>query len=438
MFLLPFIYFSLLTYYLYKKQEGVTVAVYMSALYAFTALCAIVTILGGYLGEDGGILYNNSNAEFNLLPTVFYCAIITATIWPFTRFNNTKIKSAELINPRILDVFGVGMIMMLILNIYLVADSTLDILSGDFAELRHSVYEGALSPAKLKAMNTPIIYNIYLFNSITIFALPLAFYNITHHRCTWWFNGLLLLTSLSKPIAATQTADRTEIAFWGIMAAFTLVLFWRKLTGRVKLALAAAATPFIAAMVIYLSAVTTDRFDKSYAGPAAAAMQYVGQGYVNFCYFWENAKSDFISTEREFPLYNRLALGIVSDSDRRNVRSAEHGFYISVFPSFIGDVLLDLTLPGMILWIIAFIAICYGLIPSTADPDTVIHASDYLIVFMLGIIPSFGIFYYRFFDFQSTIIIFCLILIAYLSKHTFSLSSADDDAPVADSTEQEE
>ncbi|MBR3373693.1 MAG: hypothetical protein IKG75_06800, partial [Bacteroidaceae bacterium] len=109
MFLLPFIYFSLLTYYLYKKQEGATVAVYMSALYAFTALCAIVTILGGYLGEDGGILYNNSNAEFNLLPTVFYCAIITATIWPFTRFNSTKIKGAELINPRILDVFGIGM-----------------------------------------------------------------------------------------------------------------------------------------------------------------------------------------------------------------------------------------------------------------------------------------------------------------------------------------
>jgi len=438
MFLLPFIYFSLLTYYLYKKQEGATVAVYMSALYAFTALCAIVTILGGYLGEDGGILYNNSNAEFNLLPTVFYCAIITATIWPFTRFNSTKIKSAELINPRILDVFGIGMILMLILNIYLVADSTLDILSGDFAELRHSVYEGELSPAKLKAMNTPIIYNIYLFNSITIFALPLAFYNITHHRCTWWFNGLLLLTSLSKPIAATQTADRTEIAFWGIMAAFTLVLFWRQITLRVKIILVAASAPFIAAMVIYLSAVTTDRFDKSYAGPAAAAMQYVGQGYVNFCYFWENAKPDFISTEREFPLYNRLVSGIVSDSDRRNVRSAEQGFYISVFPSFIGDILLDLTLPGMILWIIAFIAICYALIPSTADPDTVIHASDYLIVFMLGIIPSFGIFYYRFFDFQSTIIIFSLIIIAYLSKHTFSLSATDDDTPIAESADKEE
>ncbi|MBR4650028.1 MAG: hypothetical protein IKO67_07735 [Bacteroidaceae bacterium] len=438
MFLLPFIYFSLLTYYLYKKQEGATVAVYMSALYAFTALCAIVTILGGYLGEDGGILYNNSNAEFNLLPTVFYCAIITATIWPFTRFNSTKIKGAELINPRILDVFGIGMILMLILNIYLVADSTLDILSGDFAELRHSVYEGELSPAKLKAMNTPIIYNIYLFNSITIFALPLAFYNITHHRCTWWFNGLLLLTSLSKPIAATQTADRTEIAFWGIMAAFTLVLFWRQITLRVKIILVAASAPFIAAMVIYLSAVTTDRFDKSYAGPAAAAMQYVGQGYVNFCYFWENAKPDFISTEREFPLYNRLVSGIVSDSDRRNVRSAEQGFYISVFPSFIGDILLDLTLPGMILWIIAFIAICYALIPSTADPDTVIHASDYLIVFMLGIIPSFGIFYYRFFDFQSTIIIFSLIIIAYLSKHTFSLSATDDDTPIAESADKEE
>ena len=156
------------------------------------------------------------------------------------------------------------------------------------------------------------------------------------------------------------------------------------------------------------------------------------------CYFWENAKPDFISTEREFPLYNRLVSGIVSDSDRRNVRSAEQGFYISVFPSFIGDILLDLTLPGMILWIIAFIAICYALIPSTADPDTVIHASDYLIVFMLGIIPSFGIFYYRFFDFQSTIIIFSLIIIAYLSKHTFSLSAADDDTPIAESADKKE
>lgn len=434
MFLLPFIYFSFLTYYLYRKQEGFTISVYMSALYSFTSLCAIITILGGYLGEDGGILYENHNAEFGLLPTIFYCAIITATIWPFIRFNNRKIKNVELLNPIILDLFGVFMILMSLLNIYLVADSTLDILNGDFRELRQSVYEGEESAAFLKAQSMPYVSYIYLLNIITIFALPLAFYNITHHRCAWWFNGLLLFASLAQPIAGIQTADRTEIAFWGIMALFTIVMFWRKITTKVKVVLVVAATPFIAAMAIYLSAVTTDRFEKSYAGPAAAVMQYVGQGYINFCYFWDHAKSDYISSEREFPLYNRIFNGVVSDSERRNERSAEQGFYISVFPTFIGDIMLDLTLPGMIIWLLVFIAICYRFIPSTDESDDMgdkhpltIHAADYLTVFLLGIIPTFGIFYYRFYNYKSTLMILCVVIAIYLSKHTFTLSDDDNE-----------
>lgn len=427
MFLLPFIYFSLLTYYLYKKQEGVTVAVYMSALYAFTALCAIFTILGGYLGEDAGILYENYNAEFGLLPTVFYCGFITAAIWPFSRFNTTKIQTVELISPRILDIFGVFLILLSLLNLYLVADSTLDILDGNFAELRKAHYEGEESLAQIKAQSMPYVSYFYLLNVATIFALPLAFYNIAHHRCAWWFNGLLLFASLSQPIAGIQTADRTEAAFFAIMAVFTLILFWRKIRLRVKIILAIVSAPIIIAMTIYVSAVSTDRFEKSYAGPAAAAMQYIGQGYINFCYFWENAKSDYISTEREFPLLNRIFTGIVSDNERRGVRSAEQGFYISVFASFIGDVLLDLTLPGLILWLLVFIAVCYRFIPDTSDPETTIHAADYLTVFMLGIVPTFGIFYYRFYNFKNTLMILCVIIVIYLSKHTFSLSDDNED-----------
>ncbi|MBO4593864.1 MAG: hypothetical protein J5678_06750 [Bacteroidaceae bacterium] len=427
MFLLPFIYFSFLAYYFYRKQEGVTIAVYMSALYAVTALCAVFTILGGYLGEDGGILYENYNAEFGLLPTIFYCGIITAVIWPFTRFNNTRVKTAELVNPKIFDIFGVFLIFLALLNLYLVADSTLDILNGNFNELRQSVYEGEESPAQIKAQSLPFVSYIYLLNIITVFALPLAFYNIAHHRCAWWFNGLLLFASLSQPIAGIQTADRTEVAFFVIMLAFTLILFWRQITLKIKLILAVAAAPFLVAMTIYVSAVSVDRFEDKYAGPAAAAMQYVGQGYINFCYIWDNAKSDYIATEREFPLYNRIFTGIVSDGERRNQRSAEQGFFISVFPTFIGDILLDLTLPGMIIWVLAFIAICYRFIPDTSDPDTTIHAADYLMVYLLGIIPTFGIFYYRFYNFKNTLMIICVIIVIYLSKHTFSLIDDEED-----------
>ncbi|MCH5179121.1 MAG: hypothetical protein J1F13_05490 [Prevotellaceae bacterium] len=425
MFILPFIFFSLLTYFLYKRQEGVTVAVYLSALYAITALCAAVTILCGFLGEETGILFDNSNAEFGFLPTLFYCALLAASIWPFTRFNTTKIRATELVCPWALDALGVLLIILSLINLYLVADSTLDILDGNFAELRQSVYDGEESAAQIKAMSIPGMYYIFPLNIITIFALPLAFYNITRHRCTWWFNGLLLFASLAKPIAAVQTADRTEIAFFGIMTMFTLVMFWREITLRTKITLGIIAAPIVAAMAIYVSAVTSDRFEKTYAGPAASAMQYIGQGYINFCYIWEHANSDYISTEREFPLYNRIFTGIVSDGDRRNVRSAEHGFFISVFPSFIGDILLDLTLPGLILWLLVYIVICNRFIPDTEDPDRPIYAADYLIVFMLGIIPAFGIFYYRFFSFQSTIMIMCIIAASFFSRYTFSFNAQE-------------
>lgn len=399
----------------------------MSLLYALTGLCAVLTILNGYLGEDGGILYENYNAEFGFLPTVFYCGLLTAVIWPFTRFNTAKLHNVELINSKALDIFGVFLILLSLLNLYLVYDSTMDILNGNFAELRQSVYEGEESPAHIKAQSMPYVSYIYLLNICTIFALPLAFYNMSRHRGRWWFNALLLFASLSQPIAGIQTADRTEVAFFALMAVFTLVLFWRSISLRIKITLAAVATPVIIAMAVYLSAVSTDRFEKTYAGPAAAAMQYVGQGYINFCYFWDHAKSDYVSSEREFPLFNRVFRGVVSDGERRDVRGAEQGFFISVFPTFIGDILLDLTLPGLIIWIIAYILICHKFIPDTTDPDTTVHAGDYLTVFLLGIIPTFGIFYYRFYNFKNTLMILCVILVIYLSKHTFSFSANDED-----------
>lgn len=437
MFILPFIYFSLLTYFLYRKQEGFTLAVYMAALYALTSMLAIFTILNNYLGEDGGILYDNSNAEFGILPTLIYCAVLTASIWPFTRFNTNRIGKVELINGRVLDIFGVGLILMSMLNLYLVADSTLDILNGDFAELRQSVYDGEESLAFIKAQSMPFVSYIYLFNIATIFALPLAFYNISQHRRPWWFNALLLFASLSQPIAGIQTADRTEIAFLSLMTVFTLVVFWRKLSVKVKIYLAIAAAPIVAVMGIYVSAVTSDRFENSYAGPTASAMQYAGQGYINFCYIWEHANSDYISSEREFPIYNRVVNGITSDNERRNVRSAEQGFFISVFPTFIGDLLLDLSLPGMILWVLAFIAICYRFVPDTEAHDTTIQAGDYLTVFLLGTIPTFGIFYYRFHQPKHSLMVLLVLLVIFLSKHTFSFRLHQGDSSQADHAVQE-
>ena len=58
MFVIPFLWFTLLTVLLWRKHQGADISVYMSALYAFTSFLAIVIVAGDMMGEGGILFYN--------------------------------------------------------------------------------------------------------------------------------------------------------------------------------------------------------------------------------------------------------------------------------------------------------------------------------------------------------------------------------------------
>ena len=60
--------------------------------------------------------------------------------------------------------------------------------------------------------------------------------------------------------------------------------------------------PIAISAVVYFVIVSDARFSKREGGAATSALQYAGQGYLNFCFFWEKANTDYITAEREFPL----------------------------------------------------------------------------------------------------------------------------------------
>ena len=192
MILIPFIFFSFLTGYWWHKHGSVDICVYMSALYALTSLLAIVIVVSELLGE-GGILYDNDNGHYGVIPTFLYCACISITLLPFSLIYGKDIKKITINAPWAVDLLSWMFIALSFLNLYLVADSTLDILQGDLGKIRSDAYAGVESPAALKAESLPFILGFfYYFNASTLLSIPIFFYNICFRKKAWWFNGLLL------------------------------------------------------------------------------------------------------------------------------------------------------------------------------------------------------------------------------------------------------
>lgn len=414
MIFFPFIYFLILTLYWWKKHHGFDICVYMSALYTLVSLFAIFIVVGDLLG-DSGILFDSSDVKFGFVPTVLFCLLLTLTILPFSLIHGKILKKIKPTYSFLLNGLCWFLIMIALLNLYLVADSTLEILSGDLSSVRSDHYEGLLSPAQLKAESMPMIIRfLYTFNNSTILALPIMFYFICFEHKPWWFNLSLFFTSLSMPIAGMQTADRTESVFYALMFTFCLVFFKGFISKKLKRLMIVVGLPILSAFVIYFVAVSDARFSEKEGGAATSSFQYAGQGFLNYCFIWENAKPNLISAEREFPFIHHFIFHVDSNPERRAVRSGQQGFFISVFPTFLGDILLDLSLIGLLIWVLYFFLIVFLVIKASKRKE--IHAGEMLMIFVLAAIPVFGIFYYRYFNYNSTFIILLAAIIYIMTQ----------------------
>lgn len=413
----PFLFFLALTIYWWKKHHGLDVCVYMSGLYAMTTFCAIFIVAGGFLAE-AGILFDETDLTLGFIPTVLFCALLFMGMYPFSLIYNKEIESVKYEPSLVLDGYCILLFIVFLLNIYLILGSTADMLQGDLSLLREEHYAGVPTPAEIKAESLPFVIRLFFyFNSSTIFALPLFFYYNCFSDRPLWFKTMLLLTSLSMPISGLQVVDRTEFLFYGMMFVYCLIFFWKFLAKSFKIKMLFAGVPVVAIVLVYLVAVTQARFAKEEDDEKAymSVLQYAGQSYLNFCFFWENGKTQYIAPEREFPMTWHTLFGVDSNPQRRDERSGQQGFFMSVFATYVGDVMLDLTPIGAIIWCIAFFIITLSLIRY--NHRTEYDIGDILAIFMLAAIPIFGIFYYRYFSFPSFYMLLSVIVIMFFSKH---------------------
>jgi len=439
MIVVPFIYFTGLTIYWWQKHQGLDICVYMSALYAFTSLCTILIVLLDLL-EEAGILFDRYDYEVNVLPTIYYCTLLTLGMWPFSLIYRKEIKPLSASSSLILECVCWLLFFVFLLNVYLIIDSTVEILSGDLSTVRQDHYNGIESPAEIKAESLPIYIRLFFwFNNSTILALPLFFYYSCFTDRAWWFKVMLFMTSLSMPLSGLQVADRTEFIFYGLMFIYCMIFFWKFLSRRFKRGILALGVPLIGVILIYLVAVTQARFaknDRDDEKAYASVLQYAGQNFLNFCFFWEHGRFEYISPEREFPMTWHLLFHVDSNPDRRDVRAGQQGFFMSVFASYLGDVMLDLSPIGALIWMLGFTFLNLLLIRYAHREEYDI--GDVLAVFVTATIPIFGIFYYRYYSFTYFFLYAIIVVLLLVHKVRFVYDASDKDADIEASADIQE
>ena len=415
----PFIFFSALTIYLWKKKQYIDVAIFLSAEYALTSFFAILCVKMDLLGA-GGILFTRETLELNFVPTLLYCTLITITIIPFSKLDIYKIKNIYNPSQLIFSLFSYFLIAIALLNIYIIIDNIIAVFQeGDFASVRASHYDGEKTAADLKAESLPsILRYLYYFNRSTILALPCFFYSLCFLKKHWIYNCTLLFAALSLPLSGIQNADRTEFIFFAQTLIVSFLLFRPYFQTAQKRFLKRIMIPLCILFILYLSAVTIARFAERETGASGGSIQYAGQNYLNFCYFYEYANNDNVYTTRMFPFVNHMFKDM-DYADTKEIQSEQQGFFIGVFASFLGVFLLDTGLIGLLLWILAFYIITH--LTFRFDNMNQISLGNLIGYYVLATIPAFGIFYYPYIDYMQGIFLILSVCISILLHYKFKI-----------------
>lgn len=416
MYLIPFIYFTALTFYIWRKNRVVDVAMYMALMFAISSFCCVLMIWEGLL-EGGGVLYDGWQPDFGFVPTILYCGLITVTILPFSFIRPELLTTVKNEHNWIMLLLTLFIVFLGALTIYLVGTSIFDLLHGDLLFLKNAGYHGDLNPADIRMLTMPkFIQLAYILVFLTILGLPLFFYyTCIEHRNTWLCSPLLL-ASISPILRGMLSADRTEIIYYGLMFLFCIVFFQHIITVSVKRFLAIVSVPVVAIGILYVLAVSASRFDETDAGTNGSMIQYAGQSYANYCYFYEHHDRSLIYSEREFPILNQI-LRHSNYIDVKDERCDREGFFIGVFASHVGAWFIDLGLIGSILYTLFFALFCILVIRKYRR--TTFDITEVLMLFLLAGTPLFGIFYYRFYQPAIAFPIPIVLGLMILSKYRF-------------------
>lgn len=409
MIAIPFIYFTGYFVYIYKKN-GLDVAAYMAFLYALTGFFSIIL--------------SNTNLEYaarevTFVPTFLYCILITSCISPFVSLRlNKKIFNEYNINMKIFDFLSYFYIVSFLFSLILFWDDMVFRLTfADFKEMR-GADDFFMQTAQAK-LSGPlrILSSIFgIFNSMSWIVLLLFFYSICFLQKQIWFNSLLLLSSTSCIILGIIGIDRSIVFYWLLLLGFSFILFYKYIPEKKKKWIFISFSILVGLLLLYFIAVTMSRFgddgsDKE--GAFDSIIEYAGQNFINFCWFWDRLNLPNVDLSGLFPAINHFFIGDPSVVEYGKKLELKLGFFINYFYTFLGSWMIYVGQLGTLILVIVYSISARKLLRC----KQYVSLGTFMRIFIIGIVPACGVILYKYTSYMvTTSALLLFILSFYVSK----------------------
>lgn len=412
---IPFIYFSLLSYYFYKKADNtISPAVVLCGFYVISSLMSILIDIRDLYGE-----YGTNPKELSLSATFIYCAGLTAILIPFARL---KLSTTEftLRNPRLFSITCYFICACIAIYLFANFQDIIHALVTDADEVKAEHYSVIGDNAE-RGSQALWMYLPNIFSSAWCLVLLCWFVSITFLKKNILFNAMLLVSSFVGVLKGALIAGRSAIIYWIFCFAVYLIFFQLYMPKSQRRKILLGSLVPIGLIAVFFISITISRFAHNASENSLDSfIGYAGQMYVNFCSVYENAKNLPFTIERIAPLAYRHILGQDFNLMDYYARlSADTGILVNVFYTLLGG--LYMTIGG--LGTFAYVGIFYFIASYICKKIT--ETCDFSYIILLSIIvlvPIKGMFDVPFPSTSDSLTIFITIILCFIFKYSFIAS----------------
>lgn len=397
MIAVPFIYFSLLTWFFYVRNKQFNLPVFTCLIYAVSSFFAILRDIFDLRYPD------TVNYDISFFACFIYCALLTLCMIPIQVYAN-RIQTIEPVQKTrllkgvayVAGIYGVFFILMSMSQVILM-------LTSDMGEMRANQYAGEGLNGFMASWPRVIRLPFSLLNMI--FGCPwisifLAFFCLVIQKLPARYSVMYIIGSLMGPISGIIGADRSNIAYWMLSLAACYVFFRPYMSGSLKRKFVIAASVLVVLFGLYLAAMTVSRFEDRDAGDGrvdgtqGSLISYFGQSYTNFCYFFDTFETPCPTLRLIFPFTYYNILGFEGNTVTwQNYLSDLTGVFIGIFPTYIGHIMITAGFPIALLFCIVFFIVSNLMLRKLDRKTSLYHSFVLMAVATYSILGVFTHYY---------------------------------------------
>lgn len=339
----PFIYFSLFAYLLYKRnRKRFDIACYIFSIFAVSGFFSVLMVILGMVPLELG------SYQVSFTATIAYCGLITLCTYPFIKYSNIHIREIKPVRQtKLLKMMAVFFFLFFVLDTVMNFNALYNVLTGDFGAYRAAHYEGDDQVSWVA--DYPYIIRLVVQYLHFIVGCPwiltfLAFYVVLIQKLKYKYGLMYLIASMIGIESNLLAAGRSDAIYWliGVGACFIFFSPYINKVQRKKIGI--VMIPIIWAIIVTFLNATASKFE-SHEGAGGldsgttSLITYTGQSFLYFCFFFDNFTCPIPSLEAIFPYsYYLMRIGHLGIVGLQNAISERSNYQVGVFYTFIGQI----------------------------------------------------------------------------------------------------